>query len=90
VIEGLPRPADRSRATALRSERRRASESSRCCGIICGLPETSFAFAAIFWVNPQVAGNGGVVFAEGRALHGFPASAEIVIPANGVVVFVKG
>ena len=38
------------------------------------------------WVNPQVAGNGGGVF-EGRALHGFTASAEIVIPANGVVVF---
>jgi 1,4-alpha-glucan branching enzyme len=42
------------------------------------------------WVNPQVAGNGGGVFAQGRALHGFPASAEIVIPANSVVVFVKG
>ena len=42
------------------------------------------------WVNPQVAGNGGGVFAEGRALHGFPASAPIVIPANSVVVFVKG
>jgi hypothetical protein len=29
-------------------------------------------------------------FSEGRGLHGFTASAEIVIPANGVVVFVKG
>jgi len=42
------------------------------------------------WVNPQVAGNGGVVVAEGRGLHGFPASAPIVIPANGVVVFARG
>jgi 1,4-alpha-glucan branching enzyme len=42
------------------------------------------------WVNPQVAGNGGGVVAEGRGLHGFMASAPIVIPANGVVVFVKG
>ena len=41
------------------------------------------------WVNPQVAGNGGGVVAEGRGLHGFAASASIVIPANGVVVFVK-
>ena len=42
------------------------------------------------WVDPQVAGNGGVVVAEGRGLHGFPASAPIVIAANGVVVFAKG
>jgi len=42
------------------------------------------------WVNPQVAGNGGGVVAEGRALHGFATSAAIVIPANGVVMFVKG
>jgi 1,4-alpha-glucan branching enzyme len=42
------------------------------------------------WVNPQVAGNGGGVVAEGRGLHGFVASAAIVIPANGVVVFVRG
>jgi 1,4-alpha-glucan branching enzyme len=42
------------------------------------------------WVNPQVAGNGGGVVAEERGLHGFTASAPIVIPANGVVVFVKG
>jgi 1,4-alpha-glucan branching enzyme len=42
------------------------------------------------WVNPQVAGNGGGVTAGGRALHGFATSAPIVIPANGVVVFVRG
>jgi 1,4-alpha-glucan branching enzyme len=42
------------------------------------------------WVNPQVAGNGGSVVAGGRGLHGFAASAPIVIPANGVVVFARG
>jgi 1,4-alpha-glucan branching enzyme len=42
------------------------------------------------WVNPQVAGNGGGVFAQERALHGFMASAPIVIPANSVVVFARG
>jgi 1,4-alpha-glucan branching enzyme len=42
------------------------------------------------FVNPQVAGNGGSVVAEGRGLHGFAASAPIVIPANGVVVFARG
>lgn len=42
------------------------------------------------WVNPQVAGNGGQVFAEGAPMHGFSSSAEIVIPANGVVVFARG
>jgi 1,4-alpha-glucan branching enzyme len=41
------------------------------------------------WVNPQVAGNGGGVVADGSGLHGFAASASIVIPANGVVVFAK-
>jgi 1,4-alpha-glucan branching enzyme len=42
------------------------------------------------WVNPQVAGNGGSVMAEASGLHGFAASARIVIPANGVVVFARG
>jgi 1,4-alpha-glucan branching enzyme len=41
------------------------------------------------WVNPQVAGNGGAVSAGGPPLHGFAASAAIVIPANGVVVFAR-
>ena len=36
------------------------------------------------------AGNGAGVQADGGPLHGFVASASIVIPANGVVVFVKG
>jgi 1,4-alpha-glucan branching enzyme len=41
------------------------------------------------WVNPEVAGNGGGVDADGGPLHGFCASACVVIPANGVVVFAK-
>jgi len=41
------------------------------------------------WVNPIVAGNGGGIIASGAPLHGFPASANIVIPANGFVVFAR-
>jgi 1,4-alpha-glucan branching enzyme len=41
------------------------------------------------WVNPQVAGNGGGIAASGPPLHGFDASASIVIPANGMVVFAR-
>jgi 1,4-alpha-glucan branching enzyme len=41
------------------------------------------------WVNPAVAGNGGSVDANGEAMHGFAASARIVIPANAVVVFAR-
>jgi len=39
--------------------------------------------------NPMVAGNGGGVSASGGPLHGFDASASIVIPANGMVVFAR-
>ncbi len=39
------------------------------------------------WPNPLVAGNGGGVVAGDRPLHGFAASAAIVIPANSVIVF---
>jgi 1,4-alpha-glucan branching enzyme len=39
------------------------------------------------WVNPWVAGNGGQVYAGSYPLHGFPASAALVIPANGVLLF---
>jgi 1,4-alpha-glucan branching enzyme len=39
------------------------------------------------WVNPMVAGNGGGIVASGDPLHGFGASASVVIPANGMVVF---
>jgi 1,4-alpha-glucan branching enzyme len=42
------------------------------------------------WVNPQVAGNGSGVHADGPPLHGLPASATVVIPANGFVVFARG
>ena len=41
------------------------------------------------FVNPIVAGNGGSVVAGSSGLHGFAASAAIVIPANGVLVFVR-
>jgi 1,4-alpha-glucan branching enzyme len=41
------------------------------------------------WVNPQVAGNGGGVWADGSPLHGLPASAELVLPANGLLVFTR-
>jgi 1,4-alpha-glucan branching enzyme len=36
------------------------------------------------WINPIVAGNGGGIAASGGPLHGFAASANIVIPANGL------
>jgi 1,4-alpha-glucan branching enzyme len=42
------------------------------------------------WVNPLVAGNGGGIEAVSSPMHGFAASAEIVIPANGVVIFALG
>lgn len=41
------------------------------------------------FVNPIVAGNGGAISASGPPLHAFPASANIVIPANGFVVFTR-
>jgi 1,4-alpha-glucan branching enzyme len=41
------------------------------------------------WVNPSVAGNGGSVDANGPALHGLAASASVVLPANGFVVFAR-
>jgi 1,4-alpha-glucan branching enzyme len=41
------------------------------------------------WVNPAVAGNGGRITADGPPLHGFETSANIVIPANGILVFAK-
>ena len=41
------------------------------------------------FVKPLVAGNGGGVVADAKGLHGFAASATIVIPANGVVVFTR-
>ncbi|MGY3610864.1 MULTISPECIES: alpha amylase C-terminal domain-containing protein [unclassified Bradyrhizobium] len=41
------------------------------------------------WVNPIVAGNGGGVLAAGPPLHGMPTSAEMVIPANGLIVLAR-
>jgi 1,4-alpha-glucan branching enzyme len=41
------------------------------------------------WVNPIVAGNGSGIAASGHPLHGFEASASVVIPANGMVVFAR-
>jgi 1,4-alpha-glucan branching enzyme len=41
------------------------------------------------WVNPMVAGNKGGVDAVWKPMHGLAGSASVVIPANGVVVFVK-
>jgi 1,4-alpha-glucan branching enzyme len=39
------------------------------------------------WVNPRAAGNDGRIWALEKPMHGFAASAAIVIPANSVVVF---
>jgi 1,4-alpha-glucan branching enzyme len=39
------------------------------------------------WVNPQVAGNGGSVRADWPPFHDLPASAELVLPANGLLTF---
>ena len=41
------------------------------------------------WVNPNVAGNGGRVFADGTPLHGFAHSAALTLPANSVLVFAR-
>lgn len=42
------------------------------------------------WVNPVVAGNAGGIQVTGGPLHGFQASANVVIPANGMVAFARG
>ncbi len=41
------------------------------------------------WVNPRVAGNAGAIDACPGPMHGFVASAPVVIPANAVVVFAR-
>ena len=41
------------------------------------------------WVNPDVAGNGGGVFADEQAMHGFGHSAAFVLPANSILVFAR-
>ncbi len=42
------------------------------------------------WVNPWVAGNGTGVHVDGGPMHGFAASASVVIPANAVLAFARG
>ncbi len=41
------------------------------------------------WVNAAVAGNGGHVCADQQPLHGFTASAAVVLPANSLMVFAR-
>lgn len=41
------------------------------------------------WVNPLTAGNGGTITADGELFHAMPYSAEIVIPANSILVFAR-
>ncbi len=41
------------------------------------------------WVNPQVAGNAGAVFADATPMHGFDYSAPLTLPANGLLVFAR-
>jgi len=42
------------------------------------------------WVNPQVTGNAGSVFANEIPIHGFSYSAALTLPANGLLVFNQG
>ncbi|WP_407114496.1 alpha amylase C-terminal domain-containing protein [Bradyrhizobium sp. LMG 9283] len=39
------------------------------------------------WVNPMTAGNGGAIEAYDGGMHGLPASADLVVPANGFLIF---
>ena len=41
------------------------------------------------WINPLAAGNGGSRQAQPHALHGFGWSAELVLPANAVVILAR-
>jgi 1,4-alpha-glucan branching enzyme len=41
------------------------------------------------WVNPNVSGNGGAVFADPQPLHGLGYSASLVLPANSLLVFAR-
>jgi 1,4-alpha-glucan branching enzyme len=41
------------------------------------------------FLNPQVTGNGGSVFATDAPLHGLPCSAALTLPANGLLVFAQ-
>lgn len=41
------------------------------------------------WVNPNIAGNAGAIWVNEGAFHDMPHSAEIVIPANSLLVFAR-
>jgi 1,4-alpha-glucan branching enzyme len=41
------------------------------------------------WVNPNVAGNGYGVTADGEAMHGFAQSASLLLPANSILIFAR-
>ncbi len=41
------------------------------------------------WVNPRIAGNGGAVWGDGPPMHEMPCSADVVVPANAVLVFAR-
>jgi 1,4-alpha-glucan branching enzyme len=41
------------------------------------------------WCNPDVVGNGGGVVAEALPLHDLSHSAELVLPANSVLIFTR-
>jgi 1,4-alpha-glucan branching enzyme len=41
------------------------------------------------WVNPNAAGNGGGVQADGPPRHGLACSAALTIPANAILVFAR-
>jgi 1,4-alpha-glucan branching enzyme len=41
------------------------------------------------WVNPDVRGNGGSIYADGPPLHGLEYSAALTLPANSILVFTR-
>ncbi len=41
------------------------------------------------WVNPHVVGNGGQVWSEPQAMHGYHDSASLTLPANSLLVFAR-
>jgi 1,4-alpha-glucan branching enzyme len=41
------------------------------------------------WVNPVVAGNGGAVQVSGPGMDGLPASAQVTIPANSILILAR-
>jgi 1,4-alpha-glucan branching enzyme len=41
------------------------------------------------WVNPDVIGNGGRVFADAQPAHGLAHSAALTLPANSLLVFAR-